>query len=172
MMFRNLGRRKRKSDGMALKPHGWLALIGLAVVPACSLPLHVHDGAPVANEIPAVVSGGGFPNLRSVDGEPVPANLVAGKPDTVMAAGAHSLVIDYQPCSNANSCALASVTAEVVLAPGREYDIRHQRDGCTPWAALTGFVRKRETPCRNFLWIEERETDATVWGTAPAGREF
>ncbi len=152
---------------MALWPRVWLALIGVAVLPACSQPVHVPGAAPPAGDRLATVSGGGFPNLRSVDGVAVPPNLVAGKPAAVMAGGTHSLVIDYQPCSNANSCALASVAAEVILAPGGSYEIRHRKDGCTPWAAVSAFTRKRETPCRNYLWIEDRETGAAIWGTAP-----
>ncbi len=153
---------------MALKPRFWLALIALAVVPACSQPVHISDSAPRAAETLATVSGGGFPNLRSVDGEAVPPNLVAGRPDAIVAAGGHSLVIDYQPCTDANSCALTSVTAEVVLEPGRDYDIRYRKDGCSLWVAVTAFVRKQETPCRNYLWIEDRGTGAAVWGAAPS----
>ena len=40
-------------------------------------PVHVHEGAPLANDRLAVVSGGGFPNLRSVDGEAIAPNLIA-----------------------------------------------------------------------------------------------
>ncbi len=153
---------------MALKPRFWLALIGLAVLPACSQPVHLPDGSPPLGGQSATVSGGGFPNLRSVDGEAVPPNLVAGRPDAIVAPGGHSLVIDYQPCTDANSCALTSVTAEVVLEPGRDYDIRYRKDGCSLWVAVTAFVRKQEMPCRTYLWIEDRGTGAAVWGVAPS----
>lgn len=153
---------------MALKPWIWLALIGLAVLPACSQPVYLAEGDTLVDGQSATVLGGGLPSLRSVDGEDIPPNFVAGMPDTVLAAGQHSLVIDYQPCANANSCALVSVPAEVVLEAGHRYDIRHRKFGCTLWSAVTAFTRLQEIPCRNYLWIEDHETGAAVWGTAPA----
>lgn len=155
---------------MASKSILWLALIGLIVFPGCSQPVHLHEGAPLADDQIATILGGGFPNLRSVDDQAVAPEPIAGKPDTLTAAGPHTLVIDYQPCSNANSCGLTSVAADVVLAPGRSYQIRHLKDGCTLWVAVTSFTRIHATPCRNYLWIEDHSTGQPIWGIVPVDR--
>jgi len=148
----------------------WLALIGLIVFPGCSQPVHVPERASLADGKVATISGGGFPNLRSIDDQAIAPDPIAGKPDTLTAAGPHKLVIDYQPCSNANSCGLTSVAADVVLAPGGSYQIRHLKDGCTLWVAVTSFTRRHATPCRNYLWIEDQSTGQPIWGNVPAGR--
>ncbi len=145
----------------------WLALIGLIVFPGCSQPVHVHEGASLADDKVATISGGGFPNLRSIDEQAIAPKPIAGNPDTLIAAGPHTLVIDYQPCSNANSCGLTSVAADLVLAPGRSYKIRHLKDGCTLWVAVTSVTRRHETPCRNYLWIEDQGTGQAIWRHAP-----
>ena len=92
-------------------------------------------------------------------------------PDTKIAAGPHTLVIDYQPCSNVNSCGLMSVSADVVLERGQIYEIRHFKAGCPSWATHTAFILSNETPCRNYLWIEDQITGETVWGNAPVNVE-
>ncbi len=149
----------------------WLTLIGLIVFPGCSQPIVVYAGASLADDKVATVLGGGFPNLRSIDELSIKPNLIFGKPDTKLAAGPHTLVIDYQPCSNANSCGLTSVSADVVLERGQIYEIRHSKTGCTSWLAHTAFMLSQETPCRNYLWIEDQITGETVWGNAPVNVE-
>jgi hypothetical protein len=149
----------------------WLTLIGLIVFPGCSQPILVSEGASLADDKVATISGGGLPNLRSIDEESIEPNLIAGKPGTIIAAGPHTLVIDYQPCSNANSCGLTSVIADVVLEPGQFYEIRHLKAGCTLWVAVTSIARSEDTPCRNYLWIENQATGETVWGNVPVDVE-
>lgn len=144
------------------------ALIAAMALAGCGGSIDAYDGSPRPDGEVATVLGGGFPNLSAIDGrEIVPAPLV-GRPDARVPAGRHTLVIDYQPCANANSCGLAAVTAEVVLQAQRAYGVRHERAGCTAWDALTGFARRHETPCRNYLWIADRASGEAVWGTAPS----
>lgn len=145
--------------------------IGTSTRAEASRQIYAYEGASLSDDKVATVLGGGFPNLRSIDELSIKPNLIFGKPDTKIAAGPHTLVIDYQPCSNANSCGLTSVTADLVLAPGRSYKIRHLKDGCTLWVAVTSVTRRHETPCRNYLWIEDQITGETVWGNAPVNVE-
>ena len=147
----------------------WLILIGLIVFPGCSQPIHAYEGASLSDDKIATIVGGDFPNLQSIDEVSIEPNLIVGKPDARIPAGPHTLVIDYQPCSNANSCGLTSVTADVDLEPGQTYEIRHLKDGCTLWVAVTSLTRRQETPCRNYLWIEDQMTGETIWGDAPVG---
>jgi len=86
-------------------------------------------------------------------------------------AGPHRLVIAYQPCTNANSCGLEAATADVVLAPGRAYGVRHVAEGCTAWEALTSFLHRQPMPCSNYLWIADRASGEAIWGEEPPAGE-
>jgi hypothetical protein len=146
----------------------FLALLGLMFLPGCSSPIDAYKGAPLPDDEVATVLGGGFPKLHSIDDLPITSDPIIGSPDARVPAGAHTLVIDYQPCFNANSCGLAAATAEVVLQRQSAYGIHHVAEGCSAWNALTSFVRERAAPCRNYLWIADQASGETVWGEAPA----
>ena len=145
----------------------WLTLFTLIAVSGCTQAVAVHDAASLPDDEVATILGGGFPNLRSVDQVPLEPQLFTGRPDAKIAAGSHTLLIDYQPCWNSNLCGLASVNANVVLQPGQSYEIRHRTAGCNLWVTLTTIVRSETIHCRNFLWIEDQATGEIIWGSAP-----
>jgi hypothetical protein len=158
--------RRRSHDVLRSFPV-WLALSGMMALSGCSRPIDAYDGAPLADSEVATVRGGGFPNLRAVDEIAIDPDPIVGPPDARIPAGRHTLVIDYQPCSNANSCGLAAATVEVTLQPGRVYEIRHVKESCSFWDALSSFTRTHQTPCRNYLWIEDHASGETIWGQGP-----
>lgn len=139
--------------------------------PGCTRTIDAYEGAPLPEAGLATVVGGGLPNVRAIDDTAIHPAPILGRPDARVPAGPHTLVIDYQPCSNANSCGLAAVTAEVVLRPRRAYGIHHVKEGCGVWDALTSFVRRQETPCRNYLWIADQASGEAVWGEGPPASE-
>jgi len=159
----------RRHDRSRLSAAG-LALIAATALAGCSGPIDAYDGAPRPDGEVATVLGGGFPNLHAIDGREIVPDPLVGRPDARVPAGRHTLVIDYQPCANANSCGLAAMTAEVVLRARRTYGVHHETAGCTAWDALTGFARRHETPCRDYLWIADRASGEAIWGTAPPPR--
>jgi hypothetical protein len=147
-----------------------VALIAAVAASGCSQAIDAYDGSPLPNSEVATVLGDGFPHLHAVDGRTITPDPVVGPPDARVPAGRHTLVIDYQPCANANSCGLAAITAEVVLESRRAYGIHHAKAGCTVWDSLSAFARRRETPCRNYLWIADQASGETVWGEPPPTR--
>lgn len=147
-----------------------IATVVCGALSGCSQAIDAYDGAPLPQSEVATVLGGGFPNLHAIDGRTIMPDPVVGPPDARVPAGRHTLVIDYQPCANANSCGLAAVTAEVVLQSQRAYGIYFAKRGCTAWDSLSGFTRRHETPCRNYLWIADRASGEAVWGKAPPPR--
>lgn len=147
-----------------------VALVAAMAASGCSQAIDAYAGPPLPDSEVATVLGGGFPHLHAVDGRTIKPDPVAGLPDARVPAGRHALVIDYQPCANANNCGLATVTAEVELGSRRAYGIHHAKEGCTVWDSLSAFTRRHETPCRNYLWIADQASGEAVWGEPPPPR--
>ena len=149
---------------------GWMMALVMVAVSACSQTVGVRDANSLPDGEVATILGGGLPNLRAVDRVSVERRPILGKSDARVAAGSHTLLIDYQPCWNSNLCGLRTVEATVVLQPGRSYEIRHRAVGCSLWRALTAIGRSAPLACRNFLWMEDRATGTVIWGDAPGRR--
>jgi hypothetical protein len=146
---------------------GWLMVLLMIAGAGCTRSVGVREAASPPDGEAATILGGGFPNLRAVDRVPVKSGLLLGKPDVRVAAGPHTLLIDYQRCWNSNLCGLTTAEATVDLQSGRAYEIRHRAAGCSLWLAVTAIGRSKPVPCRNFLWMEDRATGRVIWGTSP-----